>query len=99
VERIGVRLGVVPHAIMLDIDEALRLHLSPVTQFRLRHRALAFALRSAVQASDGRAGTTPGWFKEWHERSQIGPGPRISGASASVRMSASGSVDPSVMPR
>jgi len=27
VERIGDRLGVVPHAIMLDIDEALRLHL------------------------------------------------------------------------
>jgi mRNA interferase MazF len=27
VERLGGRLGVVPHAIMLDIDEALRLHL------------------------------------------------------------------------
>ncbi len=27
VERVGNRLGVVPHAIMLDIDEALRLHL------------------------------------------------------------------------
>lgn len=27
VERVGDRLGVVPHAIMLDIDEALRLHL------------------------------------------------------------------------
>ena len=28
VERVvSVRLGVVPHAIMLDIDEALRLHL------------------------------------------------------------------------
>ena len=27
VERVGVRLGVVPNAIMLDIDEALRLHL------------------------------------------------------------------------
>jgi mRNA interferase MazF len=27
VERVGVRLGVVPHAIMADIDEALRLHL------------------------------------------------------------------------
>jgi len=27
VERLGDRLGVVPHAIMLDIDEALRLHL------------------------------------------------------------------------
>jgi mRNA interferase MazF len=28
VERMGDRLGVVPNAIMLDIDEALRLHLS-----------------------------------------------------------------------
>ncbi len=28
VERVGQRLGVVPHAIMLDIDEALRLHLA-----------------------------------------------------------------------
>ena len=28
VERIGVRLGVVPSAIMLDIDEAIRLHLA-----------------------------------------------------------------------
>ena len=27
VERLGVRVGVVPNAIMLDIDEALRLHL------------------------------------------------------------------------
>lgn len=27
VERVGDRLGVVPHAIMLDLDEALRLHL------------------------------------------------------------------------
>jgi mRNA interferase MazF len=27
VERMGDRLGVVPQAIMLDIDEALRLHL------------------------------------------------------------------------
>ena len=27
-ERIGDRLGVVPNSIMLDIDEALRLHLS-----------------------------------------------------------------------
>jgi hypothetical protein len=27
VERVGDRLGVVPGAIMLDIDEALRLHL------------------------------------------------------------------------
>jgi len=27
VERLGDRLGVVPHAIMLNIDEALRLHL------------------------------------------------------------------------
>jgi mRNA interferase MazF len=27
VERVGDRMGVVPHAIMLDIDEALRLHL------------------------------------------------------------------------
>jgi mRNA interferase MazF len=27
VERVGDRLGLVPHAIMLDIDEALRLHL------------------------------------------------------------------------
>jgi mRNA interferase MazF len=27
VERVGDRLGVVPNAIMLDIDEALRLHL------------------------------------------------------------------------
>jgi mRNA-degrading endonuclease toxin of MazEF toxin-antitoxin module len=27
VERVGHRLGVVPNAIMLDIDEALRLHL------------------------------------------------------------------------
>ena len=27
VERVGERLGVVPHAVMLDIDEALRLHL------------------------------------------------------------------------
>lgn len=27
VERVGVRLGVVSHATMLDIDEALRLHL------------------------------------------------------------------------
>jgi mRNA interferase MazF len=27
VERVGNRLGVVPHAIMVDIDEALRLHL------------------------------------------------------------------------
>ena len=27
VDRLGDRLGVVPHAIMLDIDEALRLHL------------------------------------------------------------------------
>jgi mRNA interferase MazF len=26
-ERLGDRLGVVPHALMLDIDEALRLHL------------------------------------------------------------------------
>jgi mRNA-degrading endonuclease toxin of MazEF toxin-antitoxin module len=26
VERVGDRLGVVPHAIMLDVDEALRLH-------------------------------------------------------------------------
>jgi mRNA interferase MazF len=26
-ERVGARLGVVPHALMLDIDEALRLHL------------------------------------------------------------------------
>jgi len=26
-ERVGERLGVVPNAIMLDIDEALRLHL------------------------------------------------------------------------
>ncbi len=28
VERVGDRLGVVPQAIMLDIDEALRLHLA-----------------------------------------------------------------------
>jgi len=28
VERVGARLGVVPHAIMLQIDEALRLHLA-----------------------------------------------------------------------
>ena len=28
VERIGARLGVVPGAIMLQIDEALRLHLA-----------------------------------------------------------------------
>ena len=28
VERIGARLGVAPHAIMLQIDEALRLHLA-----------------------------------------------------------------------
>jgi mRNA interferase MazF len=27
VERVGARLGVVPHAVMLDVDEALRLHL------------------------------------------------------------------------
>ena len=27
VERVGARLGVVPNAIMLEIDEALRLHL------------------------------------------------------------------------
>ncbi len=27
VERIGGRMGVVPHAVMLDLDEALRLHL------------------------------------------------------------------------
>ena len=27
VERVGDRLGVVPNAIMLDVDEALRLHL------------------------------------------------------------------------
>ena len=27
VERVGERLGVVPNAIMLDVDEALRLHL------------------------------------------------------------------------
>ena len=27
VERVGGRLGVVPHAIMVEIDEALRLHL------------------------------------------------------------------------
>jgi mRNA interferase MazF len=27
VERVADRLGVVPHALMLDIDEALRLHL------------------------------------------------------------------------
>lgn len=27
VERVGDRLGIVPNAIMLDIDEALRLHL------------------------------------------------------------------------
>jgi mRNA interferase MazF len=27
IERVGDRLGVVPNAIMLDIDEALRLHL------------------------------------------------------------------------
>jgi mRNA interferase MazF len=27
VERVGERLGVVPNALMLDIDEALRLHL------------------------------------------------------------------------
>ena len=27
VERVGARLGVVPNALMLDIDEALRLHL------------------------------------------------------------------------
>jgi mRNA interferase MazF len=27
VERVGDRLGVVPRAVMLDIDEALRLHL------------------------------------------------------------------------
>ena len=27
VERVGVRLGVVPNATMLDIDEAIRLHL------------------------------------------------------------------------
>ncbi len=29
VERVRDRLGVVPNAILLDIDEALRLHLSP----------------------------------------------------------------------
>lgn len=28
VERVGDRLGVVPHAIMLEIDEAVRLHLA-----------------------------------------------------------------------
>ena len=28
VERVGDRLGVVPNTIMLDVDEALRLHLS-----------------------------------------------------------------------
>jgi mRNA interferase MazF len=28
VERVGERLGVVPNSIMLDLDEALRLHLS-----------------------------------------------------------------------
>jgi mRNA interferase MazF len=28
VERVGARLGVVPRAIMLQIDEALRLHLA-----------------------------------------------------------------------
>ena len=28
VERVGARLGVVPHALMLQIDEALRLHLA-----------------------------------------------------------------------
>ena len=28
VERVGVRLGVVPRALMLQIDEALRLHLA-----------------------------------------------------------------------
>ena len=28
VERVGDRLGVVPNSIMLDLDEALRLHLS-----------------------------------------------------------------------
>jgi mRNA interferase MazF len=28
VERVGARLGTVPHAIMLQIDEALRLHLA-----------------------------------------------------------------------
>ncbi len=28
VERVGDRMGVVPHAILLDIDEALRLHLA-----------------------------------------------------------------------
>jgi mRNA interferase MazF len=27
VDRVGDRLGVVPHGIMLDVDEALRLHL------------------------------------------------------------------------
>lgn len=27
VERIGDRVGVVPHAVMLDLDDALRLHL------------------------------------------------------------------------
>ena len=27
VERVGARLGVVPNALMLDLDEALRLHL------------------------------------------------------------------------
>jgi mRNA interferase MazF len=27
VERVGGRLGIVPHAMMLDIEEALRLHL------------------------------------------------------------------------
>lgn len=27
VERVGDRLGVVPHSIMVDLDEALRLHL------------------------------------------------------------------------
>jgi len=27
VERLGARLGVVPHAVMLELDEALRLHL------------------------------------------------------------------------
>jgi hypothetical protein len=30
VERLGDRLGVVPHPIMLDIDEALRLHFGTV---------------------------------------------------------------------
>lgn len=29
VERVGIRLGVVPNLTMLDIDEAIRLHLGP----------------------------------------------------------------------